>query len=181
MQDLASTFAGYRLHHLIGHDAVSTTYRATAESPARGTVAVQISGPLEDGVERRRATLFQHKATAATDVREPGIARVVDAGIAQDRAYVVTAWRPAITLDAPIGWRGGLAPQGPGALRHSGDAGPRAPRTTHPDEQDGDRWTPDAPSATATGQAPVNTPSAAPTPAATMDDGAMMASAVLRV
>jgi len=107
MQDLATTFAGYRLHEAIGRDAVSTTYRATASGRDGGgrTVALQVSAPLTDGVERRRATLFQRRATAAMDVEHPGIARVLDAGIAADRAYAATAWRPSVTLDRLIGQR----------------------------------------------------------------------------
>ena len=107
MQDLATTFAGYRLHETIGRDAVSTTYRATPSDrdAAGGTVVLQVSAPLTDGVERRRATLIQRKATAAMDVEHRGIAQVLDVGIIGDRAYAATAWRPSVTLDQLIGQR----------------------------------------------------------------------------
>jgi outer membrane protein assembly factor BamB len=108
MQDLATTFAGYRLHEAIDHDAVSVTYLANAADRDDGgsrTVALQVSAPLTDGVERRRATLFQRTATAAMDVEHPGIAHVLDVGIADDRAYAVTVWRPSVTLDQLIGQR----------------------------------------------------------------------------
>ena len=105
MQDLATTFAGYRLFDPIGRDAVSRTYRATAAGGDGRTVALQVSAPLTDGVERRRATLFQRRATAAMDVDHPGIARVLDAGIVDDRAYIATEWRPSVTLDQLIGQR----------------------------------------------------------------------------
>ncbi|HSJ43928.1 MAG TPA: PQQ-binding-like beta-propeller repeat protein [Euzebyales bacterium] len=108
MQDLATTIAGYRLHEAISRDAVSVTYRASdadREDGSDRTVALQVSAPLTDGVERRRATLFQRRATAAMDVEHPGIARVLDAGIADDRAYSVTAWQPSVTLNQLIGLR----------------------------------------------------------------------------
>lgn len=111
MQDLATTFAGYRLLDAIGRDAVSRTYRATAADGDGRPVALQVSAPLTDGVERRHATLFQRRATAAMDVEHPGIARVIDADIADDRAYTVTAWQPSLTLDQLIGQRWRLSVQ----------------------------------------------------------------------
>jgi outer membrane protein assembly factor BamB len=109
MQDLASSFAGYRLHNPVGKDAVSTTYRAAEEgrNGAGRTVTLQVSAPLSTGINRRRATLFQRKATAAMDIDHPGIAQVLDVGITDDRVYAVTAWRPSLTLDQVIGrhWR----------------------------------------------------------------------------
>lgn len=115
MQDLGQMFGGYELHEVLGRHTVATVHRATMPSSQRGarvrrSVALLISEPLTSPGDRRLATVFERRATAAMDIDHPGVARVLDAGTADDRVYIATEWRDSITLDDLIGQRWRVPP-----------------------------------------------------------------------
>lgn len=105
MPDNEPTFAGYQLHEIVGHTAVSTTYRAVPPGAGESRhVALQISRPLA-GLDDERIASVRRKVDAIRDIDHPGVATVVDSGTVDRQLYVATVWQGSIALDSLLDQR----------------------------------------------------------------------------
>jgi serine/threonine-protein kinase len=105
------TVAGYRLLNVITTDAVSTVYRATRSDGALDTapVALRVTHAFGAG-NAEQIAIFLRKASVATGLEHPAVARTLDLGYAEDRAYVVTEFVAGTTLGDLVATEGPLPP-----------------------------------------------------------------------
>jgi serine/threonine-protein kinase len=105
------TVAGYRLLEVITTDAVSTVYRATRSNGALdpAPIALRVTHPF-DADNAEHIAVFLRKASAAAGLDHPAIARTLDLGYAEDRAYVATAFVTGTTLGDLVTTQGPLPP-----------------------------------------------------------------------
>ena len=96
------TFAGYRLLDVITTDVVSTVYRATRSNGATDAapVALRVTHAPDTATtnDSERIATFLRKAGAAAGLGHPAMARILDVGHAEDRAYVATEFATGTTL-----------------------------------------------------------------------------------
>lgn len=114
MNDLSSTFAGYRLEQVLSADTVSTTYRAMSErrSGVRGRpVALRVTQPLRttSGPDAGAISDFILAISDAVVVAHPSLTGIIDAGEVDDRVYVATDLTAGPTLDEYLRHHGPLA------------------------------------------------------------------------
>jgi serine/threonine-protein kinase len=98
----AQTIGKYELIRPIGDGNMGTVYLARDPFTLRD-VAVKIATPKpadDDRIARRRRKLFYIEAKAAGMLRHPNIVATIDAGIEEDRRYIVMEYvQNAGTLD----------------------------------------------------------------------------------
>ena len=98
----AQTIGKYELIRPIGDGNMGTVYLARDPFSLRD-VAVKIATPKpadDDRIARRRRKLFYIEAKAAGMLRHPNIVATIDAGIEEDRRYIVMEYvQNASTLD----------------------------------------------------------------------------------
>jgi serine/threonine protein kinase len=91
------TLGGYRLEELLGEGGMGLVFRAVRESDGE-VVALKVMRfeLIEDPVFGRR---FEQEARAASEVSEPHLVPVLEAGQAEGRRYLASKYIPGKTLE----------------------------------------------------------------------------------
>lgn len=97
---VGDTIGGYRLEELLGEGGMGLVFRAVRESDGE-VVALKVMRfeLIEDPVFGRR---FEQEARAASEVTEPHLVPVLEAGQADGRRFLASKFIPGATLDQKL-------------------------------------------------------------------------------